>query len=228
VTEIVGYKVGGHVYMGCDGRATYGDMYIDNSTGKIAIIKNVDGVEGNILIGTSGYNYHRNLLELLELPKRPSSYSPYAYVVKLMAPAIRQLLLENSGNISSNGMIDTHGEWLIAIESELYLLGCDTSIIDIVQYHAIGSGSHLALGVMSYQLRKNTTDTVADFLFDAMIEACAHSTSCNYPLIIRDTASDMEMVLTKPTEQPTITYNAPTQKRRNGLLTLLSGGDNLT
>lgn len=144
MTTIIGIVDKGVVYMGADGKATFG--WIGKSASLPKIIK-----KDNMLIGVSGSPRALQLIEhMAEHPAHDTEKeSNMAYLVKHVLPVWHEVLKDSEFLQTKEGQENTNSHILIGYRGELFMVdGVFSLFMSETGYDAIGSGSEVALGAL--------------------------------------------------------------------------------
>lgn len=144
MTCIVGLVNGKDVWLGGDRAATDGNLdQYKIAEPKIFVI---DGVG----FGVCGLPKVMDAVKhSLVLETRDASSDPKGFLVNVVVPAIRQVLIAHNATVVEGGQHYFHGAFLIAYAGRLFELQGNFQLFEpSAKFHAVGSGAQPALGAL--------------------------------------------------------------------------------
>lgn len=175
------------VYMGADSLASnwLSKQLIKNKK----IIRAKDNK--NILMAVSGSPKLLNFLsveeEFIEEIKELKNEVNVEHIIKYTVPRIIDLAKKYYCLIDKSGEITIQGHIIFAYKNQLYLIESDGMVFESKEeYVAAGSGITFALGVLSQNKNKSTTERI----IEALVAAEKHGNGVERPFYIMNTKND--------------------------------------
>jgi len=144
MTCIVGYVHGGTVYIGGDSAGVDENL----STVVRGDLK-VFAIDGFLFGFAGSFRVGQVVRYGIEMPARVEGQSLDAYMVCGFADAMRGCLARAGALRASDGVEEMDAEFLVGTEGRLFCVQADLQVGETrLEYHAIGSGSDVALGCL--------------------------------------------------------------------------------
>lgn len=142
MTCIVGVVDGSEVWVGADGRASFG--YYQSPVLQPKMVR-----VGQMLIGASGMPRVLQLLQCSSDLPSLEDYSPYEYLCGPFARWLRETLKDQESMGTEEGDACTKTHLLIALRGHLFLMDGRFAVYESERgFHACGSGLEVALGYL--------------------------------------------------------------------------------
>lgn len=197
MSVVLGIKKDGAVYLGADSQTTRGGTRVSLSNPNNYKIWKVRGIE-NCLMGHVGnlrdacaIRIMNNLVREIDAIHNEIDFE---YVVRRIAPMIIDELKEYN-YISKDGKFDyMDSRFLFAYKDLLYVIGSDSSIIEVDDCVAIGSGECQAIGSLITTVDEQDPNLR---IIKAIKSCAAHDIYVDYPIVLANTADTEFDVLTE-------------------------------
>jgi len=134
----------GNIYMGGDSAGVGGLRLTVRADSKVFI-------NGNMILGfTSSYRMGNLLRYSFTPPEHPESMSVDVYMNTLFIDEVRKCF-KDGGYIEIDKNTESGGTFMVGYKGELFIIHGDFQVgIPATQYHAVGCGMDLCLGVLHY------------------------------------------------------------------------------
>lgn len=200
LSVLVAIRKNGRVYMGCDSQMTMGGTASTLGNPNNYKIWKVRGAE-NCLMGSVGAVRDacviRTMDDLVTDYNVYSGHVCYDFVVNKMVPDIIARL-EKSRYIKDDGVFNSmESDFLFAFRDRLYLISGDTSVVEVEDYVAVGSGKRLAMG----SLLSTEGEWPEARIVKAVKASAAADVYVDYPIILTDTMTTEFAVVTEKNER---------------------------
>lgn len=193
MSVVVAIKKNGKVLMGADSQVTSGGTRTSLSNPNNYKIWKVRGVD-NCLIGHVGNLRDacvlRGVNNLVREIDAIHEEVDFDYVVNRIAPMIMDILKERKYIKEDVSIMDSR--FIFAYKDKLYVIGNDTSVIEIDDCVAIGSGESEAIGSL---ITSQDVEETRIRVIKAIRSSAAHDIYVDYPIILCDTESTKFEVL---------------------------------
>ena len=197
MSVVVGIKKDGVVYLGADSQSSRGGTRTSLSNPNNYKIWKVKGVS-NCLMGHVGalrdacvVRIMRNLVREIDAIHEEVDYE---YVVSRIVPMIVDELKEYSYIEKSGKLEILDSRFLFAFKDHLYVIGNDTTVIEIDDCVAIGSGESEAIGSL---LTSSDEENPHNRIVKAIKASAAHDIYVDYPIVTSDTLNMEFEVITE-------------------------------
>lgn len=200
MSVLVAVRKNGRVYMGCDSQATVGGTSSTLRNPNNYKIWKVLGA-GNCLMGSVGALRDacviRTMDDLVTEYNVYSGHVCYDFVVNKIVPDIIARLVK-ARYIKDDGVFGSmESEFLFAFRDRLYLIASDTTVIEIEDCVAVGSGQRLARG----SLLSTEGERPEERIVKAVKASAAADVYVDYPIILTDTLTTEFTVVTEKNER---------------------------
>lgn len=153
MTCIVGMVDEGRVWIGGDSHVAANCQRYPNTPLERKVF-----LRGDMAIGVTGASRMSQLLEhVLEIPEHPDGLATFLYLVTVLMPAIRAMVVAQDGvgiNTPQDGW-----EFLLGYRGGLYSVCHDLSVSHLPVYGAVGCGREYAAGSL-YTTHRDSNDFV--------------------------------------------------------------------
>lgn len=195
MSVVVAIKQNGRVYMGCDSQVTSGGSRNTLKNPNNYKIWKVDDIPNSVM-GSVGMLRDACVVRVMHglKPKKDVSVINYKYVVNVLFPKITQYLRDIKFYALNNEKVEfLESTFMFANKDKLFVLGLDYSVIEIEDYHAIGSGSPEAIG----SLISTEGEDPETRIIKAIKASATHDLYVNYPIILTNTHDKKFKVLSQ-------------------------------
>ena len=194
MSVVVAIKAADRIYIGSDSQVTKGGTRTtlkNENNYKIWKVLNVD----HCLMGHVGYLRDSNVVRLIDdLVTDYDVYNNsinYRFVVKRITPYIMNTL-RDYGFVKDDKVFDgMESSFFFAYKDHLYFINSDTSVIEIEDCAAMGSGSEQAIG----SLLSTVNEDPEARIIKAIKASAASDIYVDYPIIISNTEDTVFKVI---------------------------------
>ena len=194
MSVVVAIKKDGKIIMGADSQVTSGGTRVSLSNPNNYKIWKVKGVD-NCLMGHVGNLRDacvtRTITNFVREIDVLHNTIDFEYVVDRVVPMLLDLLKDRK-YLKDENLSTMESRFLFAYKDKLFVIGTDTSVIEVDDCVAIGSGESEAIGSL---LTSQDTDDARLRVIKAIRSSAAHDIYVDYPIILSDTENTKFEVL---------------------------------